>query len=34
VPSNWRIARGQSEGYSEEDWRLAEEEVLHITGGG
>jgi len=27
-------ARGQKEGYSEEDWRLAEEEILHITGGG
>lgn len=27
-------ARGQAEGYSEEDWRLAEEEILHITGGG
>jgi hypothetical protein len=27
-------ARGQNEGYSEEDWRLAEEEILHITGGG
>lgn len=27
-------ARGQDQGYSEEDWRLAEEEVLHITGGG
>ncbi len=26
--------RGQREGYSEEDWRLAEEEILHITGGG
>ena len=26
--------RGQNEGYSEEDWRLAEEEILHITGGG
>ena len=27
-------ARGQQEGYSDEDWRLAEEEILHITGGG
>lgn len=27
-------SRGQKEGYSEEDWRLAEEEILHITGGG
>jgi len=27
-------ARGQSDGYSEEDWRFAEEEILHITGGG
>ena len=27
-------ARGQKEGCSEEDWRLAEEEILHITGGG
>jgi hypothetical protein len=27
-------ARGQKEGYSDEDWRLAEEEILHITGGG
>jgi hypothetical protein len=27
-------ARGQQEGYSEEDWRFAEEEILHITGGG
>jgi hypothetical protein len=26
--------RGQKEGYSDEDWRLAEEEILHITGGG
>jgi hypothetical protein len=27
-------ARGQAEGYSEEDWRLAEEEIPHISGGG
>jgi hypothetical protein len=27
-------ARGQNEGYSEQDWRMAEAEILHITGGG
>jgi hypothetical protein len=27
-------ARGENDGYSDEDWRLAEEETLHITGGG
>lgn len=27
-------ARGQKEGYAEPDWRMAESEILHITGGG
>jgi DUF2934 family protein len=28
------VARGCQDGHADEDWRLAEEEILGITGGG
>jgi Protein of unknown function (DUF2934) len=28
------VARGCHDGHADEDWRLAEEEILGITGGG